>query len=178
MISENLSHDDIFGHLLSEQGTFMSYWGPLEHSMSDNILVMLEVFLKNQTELNSDKKFKSLFSSCVELLQNISDYNQKAGDELDSSCFLEIRALNDKVLVQTRNNIIEKDVESIKEKFQILFSMDENLLEESHKHALLNGESLGLIMLRRVEDSDFEWNIDQDKNNKYWLSLKFSLNYG
>lgn len=50
-------------------------------------------------------------------------------------------------------------------------------LRAEYKRALFDGDSLGLIMIKRMKDADLSWEILK-KEDKSWLSLELKIDYG
>ncbi len=154
------------------------YYGPLNDAFSDSFLVTAQEFLKANLKTESVKKRKSIFLALVELVQNVSEYNQKHFESfIPRSCtMLNIHATE--VFIRTANQIVDEDVGAMKERFQKLLSLSEQELEEYHKDAMLNNKSLGLFMIRKMDNSQFAWKIQKDDENKTWLYLQLKTKYG
>jgi hypothetical protein len=138
---------------------------------------MGKVFLHGFFDGESVKKKKRIFSSFVELVQNVADYNElNFADTLPNSS-VSLIVLENCVFIKTSNLIKKKDKQSIETRFKRLFLLSLNELNNSYKDALLTGRSLGLIMIRRLEDSVFNYEIIQDGED-YWLNLDLRIDYG
>lgn len=153
------------------------YYGPVCHQFSNSFLTMSESFFKRVFEGVGVKKRKGIFSSFVEMVQNVADYNEKIIDEYPPESLVSIKVLSSEVVVVTSNLIKKNDVVDVQSKFAKILSLSKNELKEEHKLAILGGGSLGLLMIRKQEDSELFYEIEKDKNGDYWLNLQLKIKY-
>lgn len=155
----------------------MSYHGPFGNAMSDNLLSMTNLFLQEYFEGESVKMVKGVFSTFVELTQNIADYYEKYFVKLPS-CSIQLKVEQSQVFIKTSNYIRVSDVENIRNLFSKTFSLEGEDLKNAHKQAILNGNSLGLLMIRKMQDAEFNWEIDQQDEEKPTLTIELKISYG
>lgn len=173
---ELIENDSITSELPHTSNSLF-YCGPFGHQFSDSFLTMSEVFFKRFFGGESVRKKKGTFSSFIELVQNVADYNEKEFlNDLPRS-LISIKVLKREVVIVTSNLIKDNDVRELESKFSKIFSLNENELKEEHKLAILGGRSLGLLMVRKQEDSELYYEIRKDKNGDHWLNLQLKIQY-
>lgn len=156
----------------------LSYWGPINPNFSDSFLNMANVFLDRFYKSKPLINLKKIFSSFVELVQNVAEYNEKNELTKLSQSFMNLSIEDDYVSILTSNQILECDVSSVKTIFNELFSLKENEVLERHKKALLNNESLGLLMIKKLQNAEFYWELIKDNKNNNWLNVKLKVYNG
>jgi hypothetical protein len=156
----------------------IEYWGPLNHAFSDSFLTMCHTFLYQYFERLEGKLLKSIFSSFVEMVQNISEYNEKTFTNNFPHSYIKMRDVDGVIVINTANVILEKDFDSIKTIFEKNAQIPENELESEYKRLLLKSRSLGLLMLRKLKNSTFEYSFSEKSDGESWLSQELKINYG
>lgn len=157
----------------------LEYWGPLDHTFANSFLTMGDAFLKQFFGDNNAKALKPIFSSFVELVQNVSEYNEEEYDTADlPQSYINLRIENEFVVINTVNKIKDKDVDDLEKRLEDLFSSSEDELAEQRKDMLMGGGSLGFIMVKRLKNAEFEYNFKKGGNDENWLSLELKINYG
>jgi len=164
----------LFGLPLQENE--VEFWGPIDYDFSDSFLNMGNAFLSSYSKLGYSKR-KKFFTAFVELVQNIAKYNETETENNYSHSFVNLKMLDDKVSLVTANQIDAKHVEIVNAKFKEIFSTPKDKLPEKYKTALMNGESLGLVMVRSLEDSTLEWDVVKE-GEENWLIFKLQMSYG
>lgn len=81
-------------------------------------------------------------------------------------------------MIFTKNKILSDDVLSLKFLLKRITGLIGNDLESEYKDAILNGKSLGLLMIQRLEESKFDYKIEINQENESWLHLQLAINYG
>lgn len=154
------------------------YYGPLNDLFADSFLVASQEFLKANLETENVKKRKAIFLALVEMVQNISEYGKKHIEGiLPRSCIM-LNIYDSEVVIRTANMVFEENSKAIEKRFKELVLLSGEELNQQHKKALLNNESLGLYMIQKMEDSDLSWKIEKDDNNYIWLYLQLNVRYG
>jgi len=156
----------------------LEYYGVVNYQLADSLLILTEKFLDKKFRNNERGLVKIIFSSFVEMVQNVADYTEKklVADGLPS--YLSLRIEANEVVLKTSNILISPDIDAIENRLSRLAIMGANDLMENYKKELFAGGSLGLIMLHKLKNSEFTWATENDPNNKNWLSLKLKINYG
>lgn len=156
----------------------LEYWGPLNHSFADSFLTMGHKYLY-QYFSNLDKKtLKNIFSSFVEMVQNVSEYNMGAFADNFPHSYIRLRDVDGSIYIHTANLILEKDLFSVKTIFEANAEIPEDKLVDEYKRLLFNSGSLGIIMLRKLKNSTFEYSLTKSPEGDNWLSLELKINYG
>lgn len=154
------------------------YWGPIDHHFSDAFLNMTYKMLSDYFSLAEKKLYKTIFSAVTELVQNVADYNAKTFVDSDFPASFYSLVLNEHTAqIKCFNQVLSKDSERIGKRLSFLESMNNQELNEEFKQALLNGKSLGLVMLHRFQDVKIEWKIQKSKKNLEWFNIYVTLNY-
>lgn len=162
----------------SQQSNCLQYWGPVGHKFSDSFLTMTNDFLQKYFENESVKKIKGIFSSIVELVQNVADYNEIRFSNGFPNSLIGVKVLESKVMIFTKNKLDSEDVKMLDTLFEKITSLSGTVLESEHKNAILNGKSLGLLMIQRLDESKFDYKIETDQAKESWLHLQLAINYG
>jgi len=156
----------------------LEFWGPLGASFSNSFLTMGEAFLKQFFGNNNVKGLKPIFSSFVELVQNVSEYNElEYSDNLPQS-YVNLKIENQFVIIQTANKLKDKSVGELKARLEAVISSTDEEIKNKHKETLLGGGSLGFIMLKKLKDAKFDYEIKEEGDDNNWLSLELKINYG
>lgn len=156
----------------------LEYWGPFNHSFSDSFLTMGHSFLYQYFESLNNKVLKAIFSSFVEMVQNVSEYNEEAFTDNLPQSFIALRDEEDGIRIITSNLILEKDLAGVKTIFEQNSAIPEEDLEKEYKSKLMSNGSLGLIMLRKHKNSIFEFDFVKNPEGENWLNLELKINYG
>ncbi|MEQ8910625.1 MAG: DUF6272 family protein [Vicingaceae bacterium] len=153
----------------------LEYWGPVDTQFSNSFLTMGNEFIERYVSYKS-KVSKKAFICLVELVQNIAEYNAIAFKDNTPDAYLDLQVKKGFIQIRTGNILKATDVELLSQKFKAIFEMNQSALEAANKEAILNGKSLGLIMIRRMEGAAIDWEI-QAKDNTHWLvfELRFEL---
>lgn len=155
----------------------LEYWGPVNHVFSDSFLTMGHTFLYQYFHHFSGKLLKSIFSSFVEMVQNVSEYNEKAFNGNYPQSYVGLKDDNGVIIITTANQIRSEDLLSIKTIFESTFKIEESKLFDKYKTLLMKGDSLGLIMLRRLKNATIDYTFSEE-NGEHWLSLELKISYG
>jgi len=156
----------------------IEYWGPISNEFSDAFLGMGRLFLQQFLGDAHVRLVKGVFSSFVEMVQNIAEYNQKEFEENIPQSFVHLMLDDNAIIITTINKIKEKDVPHLSQLLTKLFAMSKDELKKAHREALLDGKSLGLIMIKKIMDSELDWEINKDETGNNWFSLELKINYG
>ena len=155
----------------------LEYWGPLNHSFCNSFLTMANSFFEKFLEGKEIKLVKAVFSSFVELVQNISEYNEQNFAANIPSSYVNVSVLNETVIIKTANQILSKDADAMVKRMEELDQSSLEDLKEKYKNALLNNQSLGLIMIKKMEKSKLDWEVNQQDEN-YRLLVELKIEYG
>lgn len=156
----------------------IEYWGPVSDDFSDAFLSMGRLFLQQFLIDEHVRLIKGVFSSFVEMVQNIAEYNQKEFKDNIPQSFVNLMLGDELITITTINKVKEKDVENLTQLFENLFAMSKDELKKAHREALLEGKSLGLIMIKKLINSELDWELNTDQEGVNWLSLELKINYG
>lgn len=153
----------------------LEYWGPVDTQFSNSFLTMGNDFIERYVSSKS-KISKQAFMALVELVQNIAEYNALAFPDDTPDTYINLKVDEGEIQIRTGNQLKEEDLATISDKFESVFEMDKQALIIANKEAMLKGESLGLIMIRRMNSAAFDWEI-QTVKNLHWLvfELRFNL---
>lgn len=156
----------------------LSFLGQLTIERSDELLQKAYKLITNNEELYDRIRAKEIFSCVVELIQNIAEYNKEksSGDIPESSVSIQLNA--EQALIKTSNWILKEDIPDIKQKFNDLFNLEPETLQLKYKNALLQGNSLGLYMLKKTRHCNFNWKLEIGENEQAILHLEMILYYG
>ncbi len=155
----------------------IEYWGPVNNDFCNSFLAMGNAFFDRFLDKLDSKFSKTVFSAFVELTQNVSEYNEaNFSDDLPQS-YINLKVLSNSIFIKTANRILLEDVKPFENRMQKLESWNWEELRAEYKKALFEGDSLGLIMIKRMKDADLSWEIF-NKEDKYWLSLELKIDYG
>ena len=155
----------------------IEYWGPVKSDLADAFLAMTNEFLKKYIVGVHSRHLKEIFSAFVELVQNVSEYNQEAFGEILHSSYLGLVAGKNKVQLATSNLVKEKDIPFIEGLLNELTGSSKEELKSKHREALLEGKSLGLIIILRMQNATFDFKIEKTNEGHYWLSIETVINY-
>lgn len=155
----------------------LEYWGPVNHVFADSFLTMGHTFIYQYFK-NLDAKFlKSVFSSFVEMVQNVSEYNEENFKESYPQSFIRLKDEGNCIVINTVNQIETADKLSVKTIFEKAFAVPEEELQVEYKKLLFERKSLGLIMLRKLKNATVQYNFSEN-NEEVWLSVELKMNYG
>lgn len=155
----------------------LEYWGPLNHIFCNSFLTMANSFFEKFLEGKDIKFIKAVFSSFVELVQNISEYNEQNLAPNLPAAYVNVSFKDRFVLIKTANQILVEDVDSMNKRMQNLDASSPEDLKNQYKYALLNNQSLGLIMIKKMINAKLDWEINQ-RNNTHWLLVELKIEYG
>lgn len=154
----------------------MEYFGPIDHQLSNAFLSMGHDFMESYFSKFPRILRKKLFTVFIELIQNIADYNEKSSNQ-NRRAFVKLTVDRGEIVIKTVNFVIKSDVESLRSKFEKVFALNKDQLNEAYKEALMNGKSLGLIMIRNIENESFGYQI-QTIDAANYLSFEFRMKDG
>ena len=156
----------------------IEYWGPVNHVFADSFLTMGHTFIYQYFSNLNSKFLKSVFSSFVEMVQNVSEYNEENYQDNLPQSFVRLRDGGGHVVINTVNRIKTEDKLSVQTIFEKAFSIPKEELLAKYKRLLLKGESIGLIMLRKLKNTDIEYSLSENQEGETWLSIELKMNYG
>ncbi|KAA3650834.1 MAG: hypothetical protein DWP98_03745 [Bacteroidetes bacterium] len=159
--------------------TALTYLGNLGHAESNVVLNKILSILENQLNVNNKSVLKRSFICITELVQNIAEYNIIKSTSFPNTS-IELKVESEKILISCWNKIEKGDEMSLTTIFNELDSLSRNELEIRYKKGLFSRKSLGLLMIKLLENSIFTWKIETVANeNEYnWLKLELIINYG
>lgn len=152
----------------------MEYFGPIDHQLSNAFLTMGHDFMQTYFKSLPRIMRKKIFTVFIELIQNIADYNEKYSNP-NQRAYVKLTVDNGEIIIKTVNFVIHSDVAELKLKFDKLFKLSATQLKEAYKEALVNGKSLGIIMIRNVENSFLNFQFNKNEMDDY-LSFEFRMN--
>lgn len=155
----------------------LEYWGPVNHPFADSFLTMGHSFIYNSFPSISSKRLKEIFSSFVEMVQNVSEYNEEEFKNNYPQSYIRLKGEEGMVIIDTINCIKDENLLSVSTIFEKVSSFNKEELREEFKRKLMSGDSLGLIMLRKLSNSTFEYHITKDEAEVNWLSIELRINY-
>lgn len=155
----------------------LEYWGPLNHGFCNSFLTMGNNFFEKTLGDIDLKAIKSIFSAFVELVQNASEYNEENFEANIPQTYVNVKVTDDMVYIRTANQILQKDVEALRDRLERLERLTTEELDADYKDALINNKSLGLIMIKKMKNTSFEWAFEQE-NDQIWLSVELKIEYG
>ena len=147
----------------------LEYWGPSDKDFSNSFLAVVKDFLSRSSIEKVDQK--KIFTAIIELIQNISEYYESAYKNLACypDVFFKITYNKTQLAVRTANIIKNEDVKKHSEFFNTIFSLSKSELELARTNAILEGKSLGLIMIRRMEKANLNYAIQQISEDDWLL---------
>lgn len=166
----------------SEQGILISFNGPFNHSIIEEIGNATKNYLEG---MQSDRGVISdVFAVYIEQTQNITNYYRK-NDMLQgafNSAIVLISFKDDLYTVRSGNNIFNKDVPSLKEKLDRLNSADKSELKKMYKEQLRKtpepgafGAGLGLIDMARRAFLKLDYIFEPIDNDYCFFNLNVSI---
>ncbi|MFT5666976.1 MAG: hypothetical protein ACI9DK_001164 [Vicingaceae bacterium] len=156
----------------------LEYWGPVNRAFADSFLTMGYKFIY-QYFGNLDSKFlKSVFSSFVEIVQNVAEYNEGSFKDNSPQSFIRLKDLGGQIVIDTCNSIKPEDKLAVQTVFEKVFDLPKEELQAEYKKLLFKGGSLGLIMLRKLKNSEVEYSLSENDEGELWLSIELKMNYG
>ncbi len=155
----------------------LEYWGPLNHTFCNSFLTMGNNFFEKYLEEMDIKTVKTIFTAFVELVQNASEYNEAHFQANIPQTLVNVKVMNDHVFIRTANQILKEDVKELKDRLERLENLSSDELAADYKDALINNKSLGLIMIQRMKNADFEWAF-QENEDQIWLTIELKIQYG
>jgi hypothetical protein len=151
----------------------MEYFGPIDHQLSSAFLDMGHDFMQSYFSNIPRTLRKKLFTVFIELIQNIADYNEKSSNQ-NSRAFVKLTVDSGEIIIKTVNFVAKSDLENVKVLLEKTFELDEEDLQAAYKVALMNGESLGLIMIRSIKEATFEYKFDSNETMNY-LTFEYRM---
>jgi len=155
----------------------LEYWGPLNHTFCNSFLTMGSNFFEKYLEDMDMKTVKGIFSAFVELVQNASEYNEAHFESNIPQTYVSAKVKDDFVTIRTANQILEADVQTLKERLERLEGLSDQDLNADYKDALINNKSLGLIMIKKMKNASLEWEFEKDQG-QIWLSVELKIEHG
>jgi hypothetical protein len=161
----------------------LSFKGLVTSDLLTSVLSIMESKMEHLDE--SPKVRKKVFNVLVECLQNLYHHSEKDKmqfDELESdTAIFTISKINEQYVIQTGNYIKNSQVTVLKDKLDLINSMNPDELKAFYQQALNNGErsekgtaGLGMIDIARKSGNKLEYSfLDVDKNaNFFSLTIK------
>jgi len=144
------------------------------------ILSIMESKMESYEE--KPKVKKKVFNVLVECLQNLYHHIDKDADEKvstqDNSALLMISKSENDYKIMTGNYMESKNVENLKEKLELVNSMNKLELKTYYKEILSNGTrsnkgtaGLGMIDIARKSGQKLEFNFERVDNGLTFFSL-------
>lgn len=155
----------------------IEYWGPVESNLADAFLSMTSEFLKKFLLGVHGRHLKDIFSAFVELVQNVAEYNKAEFEEQTPPAYLSLVVEKSHVHLTTSNQIKEKDIPFIEGLINDLRNSSKEDLKVRHKEALLEGKSLGLILIMKMRNAQFDFKIEKATEDLHWLCIETTINY-
>lgn len=155
----------------------LEYWGPMNHTFCNSFLTMSNSFFEKFMDGMEMKTVKAVFSAFVELVQNVAEYNESHYQDNIPQTYVNVRVNDEVIFIKTANQLEKEDAEAMRLRLEKLQSYDQEQLNQQYKEALLKNRSLGLIMVHRIKDAEFDWEI-QKKKDQFWLSIELKIKYG
>jgi len=155
----------------------LEYWGPLNHAFCNSFLTMANTFFEKFLDGKDIKTVKSVFSAFVELVQNVAEYNERGFSPNYPSSYVNVGVKDSFVMIKTANRLIDKDLDAMKDRMESLDNYSKEELQDRYKMALLNNQSLGLIMIKRMSNAHLEWGIHKQEG-QHWLLVELKIDYG
>jgi hypothetical protein len=156
----------------------LEYWGPINTSFANSFLTMADLFIQQYFTMLNAKVLKSLFSSLVEMVQNISEYAETSKTDGQYQAFIRVKGEDNQVVINTANRINSQDRATVEAIFESTFAIPKENLQEEYKKQLLSGGSLGLIMLRKLNNAKTEYTLTENEEGDIWLGIELKMNYG
>lgn len=156
----------------------LEYWGPVNHVFANSFLTMGHTFLYQYFNNLNHKFLKTVFSSFVEMVQNVSEYNEESYENNYPQSFLRLRDGEGYIHICTINKIKAEDKVAVQAIFESTFSIPTDQLAAEYKRLLFEGKSLGLIMLRKLANAKAEYSFTENEEGEIWLSVDLKINYG
>ena len=150
----------------------LEYWGPITPGLADSFLTMENTFIYQYFNNLDSTYLKSVFSSLVVMVQNVSQYAENSYGDVESQCFFRVKYGGQHILINTANRIILKDKLSVKTIFDSIFAIPEEELDAVYKKMLFTEGGLGLITLRKLNDSTLEYSFSEKKEGQNWLEIE------
>jgi hypothetical protein len=131
--------------------------------------------------------YKRLLIITIEMLENVIKYNDKYSDyqakEKDHLPFFSIEMTDEQFVISAGNPILNSDISPLKDKIEVINSLDKEQLRELFRQTLVNGEfskkggaGLGLMEIAKTADSKITYSFTDinDKYSFYWLRVILS----
>lgn len=170
---------DIFKKL-DERNILLSFKGTVTSDLLTTILSIMESKMDSYEE--KPKVKKKVFNVLVECLQNLYHHVEKDSDgsvsNQDSSSLLMISKSDNDYKVMTGNNMETSQVEKLKNKLELVNSMDKLELKAYYKEMLSKGvrsdkgtAGLGMIDIARKSGQKLEFNFEAINDKLTFFSL-------
>lgn len=177
---------DIFKKL-DERNILLSFKGMVTSELLTTILSIMESKMDAYDE--KPKVKKKVFNVLVECLQNLYHHIDKDDIEeiehqenFDSSALLMIAKNSDNYQIMTGNYMETKNVEELKEKLDMVNSMDKVELKAYYKEVLSNGTrsskgtaGLGMIDIARKSGQKLVYHFEEIDSNTTFFSLTVKI---
>ena len=170
---------------LEEKNVLLSFKGMITSELLTTILQIMESKMDHIEE--KPKVKRKVFNILVECLQNL--YHHIDQDEVvyvpteDKSALLMISKSDTEYMITTGNYMKKEDVEPLKNKLDLVNSMDKNELKAYYKKVLSEGSlsskgtaGLGMIDIARKSGQNLEYGFEpiNDKTTFFSLSVKIA----
>jgi|GEM_PF-1073392 hypothetical protein len=156
----------------------LEYWGPVDNDFADSFLTMGRTFIYQYFNHLDPTFLKTIFSSFVEMMQNLSDYNENHFENNEPKSYMLLEDGGKHFLITTINRIEAEDKATVQTIFQNAFSIPKDQLQTEYKKLLLTGGHLGLMKLRKVKNANLEYSLSENQEGETWLGIELKINYG
>ncbi len=156
----------------------LEYWGPITPALADSFLTMGNTFIYHYFNNLDSSYLKSVFSSLVVMVQNVSQYAEKSYENWDNQAFFRVKDVGQQILISTANRINLEDKLSVKTVLESIFAIPEEGLDAAYKETLFAGGGLGLITLRKLKGTTLEYSLSEKSEGQLWLENELKMNYG
>jgi hypothetical protein len=180
--------DRIFNMLQSLTDNELVFWynGPVSQVLVGEIGDIIKKCIENE----SDKKvINRIFSILVEQMQNIIKYSEKTtavgyGDDrfLLRSGLVAVALEDDSYSVASGNVVFDKDILHIRERLDLIISMDKDAQKEYYKTMRKKepderslGAGLGFIEMARKSSAPLEYKFTPIDDGRSFFALKASV---
>ncbi len=176
---------DIFKKL-DEKNILLSFKGMITSELLTTILQIMESKMDSYEE--NPKVKKKVFNVLVECLQNLYHHIDKdiiiedTDRSADKSALLMIAKKDEMYEIMTGNYIEKSDIDILKNKLDLVNSMDKDELKAYYKEVLNDGTrsdkgtaGLGMIDIARKSGQKLDYHFQEIEQNLYFFSLTVKI---
>ncbi len=164
-----------FHQVMNENNLIMIYEGEFNQDITKSVLSMTERNLTNDgVEPGVRKK---IYNVMVEALQNICKHQHVDGIDYKTAIFM-VGETKDDYMVISGNPIVNKNVEGVKAKLDLVNSKDKDGLKQLFKELRLNstvsevgGAGLGFVDMARKSENKLHYQFDNLTENVSYFTL-------